>query len=344
MTTCAELARLVQCPNLASALREWAMTRARPIQFNDWQKGNAELRRSFVTASKRKRHARYWTKQVVGSWKQIMQEVHGRGWRGHLQAQQRKDREMSPARETCTSDLNKDAASTHTKRAPAARGRGLGAEAGAQGARPQTVKSSKDRRRLKGKQPVHYDIPTNAAHDRGWNLHRVIATTIITWSAQRRQRLLHGLAGVCRPTDATTQKLHLSLERAHIPKENKAAWVADQLSLALGGSHFAEQKKRWDRLAEATSRRKKTKPAICSICQEQYPFLHASEGRHRCAACQREFELTSLSARQTHTKRPGTHLVCLACRNAGITPQGSKFRSKQQQNGIRDTISVGVVP
>ena len=164
MTTCAEMARLVQCPNLASALREWAMTRARPIQFNDWQKGNAELRRSFVDASKQKRHARYWAKQVVGSWKQIMQEVHGPGWRGQLQVQHRKDGERSPAQQRRTSELDDDSASTLTRRAPARWGRGTGVEVSSHGEGPQTVKSTRDKRRLKGKQPVHPQMrPTTRA-------------------------------------------------------------------------------------------------------------------------------------------------------------------------------------
>ena len=344
MTTSAEMARLVQCSNLASALREWATTRTRPIHFNDWQKGNAELRRSFLDNSKQKRHARNWAKQVVGSWKQIMQEVHGPGWRGQLQVQHREDREKAPVRQHSTNELDDNPASTLTRRSPARWGRRAGMEVSSQDEEPQTVKSTKDKRRLYGKQPVRYGVPTIAAHGKYGNLHRVIATTIITWSAQRRQRLLHGLAGVCRPTDETTQKLHLSLERTNIPKENKAAWIADQLSLALGGSHFAEQKQRWDRLAEETRSRKKTRTAICRLCQEKYPLQQASAGMHRCAACQQEFELASVSARRTHMKRPGTHLVCPACRNAGITPQGSKFKSKQQQTAVRDTISIEVTP
>ena len=105
-----------------------------------------------------------------------------------------------------------------------------------------SVKLISEKRRLKRKQPVYYSIRKDPDHDINENLHRVIATTVLTWTGGQREKLFEGLTGICKPIDEKTRRLHMSLERTNMPKERKAAWIADQIGLALGGSDFAEQK------------------------------------------------------------------------------------------------------
>ena len=312
MTTAAELEQLVDCTSFTSALRDWATARQDPIHFNEWQKGNAELRRCFLDAPMRRENAASWNEQVVVSWRSIMREVHGPGWRGKLRTK------CSKAGGTRRDEEINQSHDQHSEQ--------------------PSIKRTNEKRRLKRKQPVYYSIRKHPDHDINENLHRVIATTVLTWTSGQREKLFEGLTCIYKPIDEKTRRLHMSLEKTNMPGERKAAWVADQIALALGGSDFADQKQRWDRLAEAALVRKPYRRArtieFCRICAAKFPSMPpSSEDNHRCVVCLVEFQLLSVDDRRTHKKRPTAPLVCPNCRNSGITPYNTKwailFRGKE---------------
>ena len=93
MTTAAELHKLVNCPGFKTAQYEWARLRDKPIDFNQWQKGTAELREAFECDPEAKKDVVNLSAQVLQSWHESMEKVHGTGWRGKLKITARKKKE-----------------------------------------------------------------------------------------------------------------------------------------------------------------------------------------------------------------------------------------------------------
>ena len=170
---------------------------------------------------------------------------------------------------------------------------------------PRAVRSLEDKRRLKGKQAVCYSIPKDPDHHINVNLHRIIATAICDWTTQRRQRLLGGMTGSCEPLAGKAQRLHKWLARTNMSREKKAAWLAEKISLALGGSHFVDQKRRWDQLATQARSRKARRRGVSGNHDEQRN-RQASEGRDRPRRCHEEMQQYPKSARRPQRNKPTT--------------------------------------
>ena len=184
------------------------------------------------------------------------------------------------------------------------------------GSAPRAVRSLEDKRRLTGKQPVCYSIPKDPDHHINVNLHRIIARTICDWNTQRRQRLLPGLAGSCEPVDRKSQRLHKWLARTNMSRKKKAAWLAEQISLALGGSQFVDQKRRWDQLAkQAQSRKARRKSG-----------RHAPSDQRGPRACHQEMQQNANSARQSPRDRPAPPIIS---HNDRAEPERTRLRRKQ---------------
>ena len=93
MTTAGELQKLVNCTSFKTAQYEWACMRDKPIDFNQWQKGTAELREAFEGDPEAKKDVTNLSAQVLQSWSESMLKVHGSGWRGKLRMTARKKKE-----------------------------------------------------------------------------------------------------------------------------------------------------------------------------------------------------------------------------------------------------------
>ena len=75
MTIAAELLKLVDCASFTAVLREWAHMRCAPIDFNQWQKGIAELREAFEDDPDAKKDVANLSAQVLQPWHATMQNV-----------------------------------------------------------------------------------------------------------------------------------------------------------------------------------------------------------------------------------------------------------------------------